>query len=38
MIIPHEILLEFIGKYGKEYGSIYYDDSSLSPKLKDYET
>ena len=30
-----EILLEFIGKYGKEFGSIYYDDSSLSPALKD---
>ena len=30
-----EILLEFIGKYGKEYGSIYYDDSSLSPRLKE---
>ena len=29
-----EILLDFIGKYGKEYGSIYYDDSSLSPKIK----
>jgi hypothetical protein len=29
-----ELLLEFIGKYGNEYGSVYYDDSSLSPRLK----
>ena len=29
-----EILLDFIGKYGKEYGSVYYDDSSLNPELK----
>ena len=29
-----EILMEFIGKHGKEYGSVYYDDSSLSPKIK----
>ena len=30
-----EILMEFIGKHGKEYGSVYYDDSSVSPKLKE---
>jgi hypothetical protein len=30
-----ELLLEFIGKYGKEYGSVYYDDVSISPDLKD---
>jgi len=29
-----ELLLEFIGKYGKEYGSVYYDDCSISPELK----
>lgn len=29
-----EILLDFIGKYGKEYGSIYYDDSSIDSSLK----
>jgi len=29
-----ELLLDFIGKYGKEYGSIYYNDSSIFPELK----
>ena len=29
-----ELLMDFIGKHGKEYGSVYYDDSSLSPVLK----
>ena len=29
-----EILLNFIGKYGKEYASVYYDDSSVFPELK----
>ena len=28
------LLLEFISKYGKEYGSIYYDNSNISEKLK----
>jgi len=29
-----ELLLEFIGKYGKEYGSVYYDNCNVSEKLK----
>jgi len=29
-----KLLLDFIGKYGNEYASIYYDDSSINPKLK----
>ena len=29
-----ELLLDFIGKYGKEYASVYYDDSSINNSLK----
>ncbi len=29
-----DLLLEFIGKYGKEYKSIYYNDLDIAPKLK----
>ena len=30
------ILTDFIQKYGNEYASVYFDDSSISDKLKDY--
>ena len=30
------ILMDFIQKYGNEYASIYFDDSSISDKLRDY--
>ncbi len=30
-----DLLLEFIGKYGKEYASVYYDDTNINPKLKE---
>ena len=29
-----ELLLDFIGKYGKEYASIYYNDTSINTDLK----
>ena len=30
----NNILLDFIGKYGNEYGSVYFDNKDISPKLK----
>ena len=30
----NQLLLDFICKYGEEYGSVYFDNSSISPKLK----
>lgn len=33
--LTRKVLLDFVGKHGSEYASVYYDDSSVSTDLKD---